>query len=154
MNDVIREVLSQNDVTRETLSQYVQRILRQKRLRLADVERRCGKTITSSYISRIIKGTVTNLTVDKIDALARGLDVDPHAIFTVALGKSPQEAGAQSAVDSAVFVDTVQKLLIHPELLELVQLFARITPAERQAMLGTLKYAAAPKRRLARKQAR
>ena len=72
----------------------------------------------------------------------------------MALGKPPQEDKEQSAVDSAVFVDTVQKLLIHPELLEFVQLFARITPAERQAMLGTLKYAAAPKRKLVRKQAR
>ena len=137
--------------TRETLSQYVQRILRQKKLKLADVERRCGKTITASYISRIIKGTVTNLTVEKIEALARGLNVDAHQIFTAAVGKPPHKAGRQHAIDAAVFVDTVQKLLTHPEMLEIVQLFGRISTTERQTLLGTLKYAEAPKRKLRRK---
>lgn len=126
--------------TRENLSQYVQRILRQKKLSLADVERNSDKEITSSYISRIIKGTVTNLSVERIVALARGLDVDPHEIFTVSVGQPPGNAADKHRIDPAVFVDTVHKLLINPELLELFQLLGGITNKEREALILTLRY--------------
>ena|SRR5258708_7536260 len=137
--------------TKENLSQYVQRILRQKKLKLADVERTCGKEITGSYISRIIKGTVTNLTVEKIDALARGLDVDPYELFQAALGRAPQTADEPSSVDSAVFVDTIQKLLVHPDLVDIVQTLEKIKNHERQALVGAMKYAEAPKQKFRKK---
>ena len=137
--------------TKENLSQYVQRVLRQKKLKLADVERICGKEITGSYISRIIKGTVTNLTVEKIDALARGLDVDPHELFEAALGRPRHGTDEQTGVDSAVFVDTVQKLLVQPDLVDIVQTFDKIKGHERQSLVGAMKYAEAPKQRLGKK---
>jgi transcriptional regulator with XRE-family HTH domain len=135
----------------ESLSQYVDRILQQKELSLADVERNSDGKITSSYISRIISGKVKNLTVQKIKALALGLDVDPHEIFTVSLGKPPHNAEDKQTIDPAVFVAAAQRLLINPELLELVQVLGRMSKKEREALLVTLKYVESPNRKSRKK---
>lgn len=63
----------------ETLSQFVQRVMRQKNLSPREVQKRASAKgqIAASYISRIYNGKVTNLSVDKIVILAEGLDVTP-----------------------------------------------------------------------------
>lgn len=73
---------------RETLEQYVRRILKEKGLTLSDVERRAGGAISDSYVAGITNGNVRNLTLDKLKALARGLGVTEDKIIAVASGLS------------------------------------------------------------------
>jgi transcriptional regulator with XRE-family HTH domain len=69
----------------ENLSEFVQRIMRQKGLSIRDVRERASKKgpIAASYISRIYHGKVTNLTANMIEILAEGLGVDPFEVFEI-----------------------------------------------------------------------
>lgn len=70
----------------ETLDKYVQRILREKNLSFADVERRAERQISDSYVCSITNGIYGSLTVSKLKALARGLDTSEDEIFAIARG--------------------------------------------------------------------
>ena len=106
----------------ENLSSYVQRIMREKGLKRSDVARNSGDKIAGSYVGRIIAGTVKNLSVEKIEALARGLDVDAHEIFTASIGRPPRSAKGEPTVDLPTFGDMVQKLATVADLLELFRM--------------------------------
>lgn len=73
----------------ESLDRYVRRILKEKGLSYADVQERSEGAISDSYIGNIVSGTVGSLTVGKLKALARGLDVSEDEIFAIARGHSP-----------------------------------------------------------------
>ena len=118
----------------ETLDQYLERIMRQKKLSPKDVARACG--ITNSYIGRIIKGKGGNVSVATIVALAEGLDVDPHEVFTAASGKPPENEGG---VNPLLVVDTIQKLMLNPRGLELLQDWLRLTDKNRETLAEFLK---------------
>lgn len=119
------------------LSEYVQRIMKQKGLSLADVERNCGKEITAGYIGKVLKGTVTNLTVDKIVALARGLDADPYEVFAAAYGKPPLN---QAHPDPYLLLEIIYKLLKSPDLLEAMPDLLRLAPKERKVIFQPLSF--------------
>lgn len=72
----------------ETLADYVSRMRQEKRLSLNDVVRQSGNRIANSHVSRIENGLTTNVTTDKLRALAKGLGVSEAEIFAVARGKS------------------------------------------------------------------
>jgi transcriptional regulator with XRE-family HTH domain len=76
--------------TVESLADYVRRIRNDKNLSLADVSRRAGFEIKRSHISRIENGEVKNVGVEKLKALARGLEVHFSEVLGVASG-SPIE---------------------------------------------------------------
>jgi transcriptional regulator with XRE-family HTH domain len=57
-------------------------------LSLNDVVRLSGHQIANSHVSRIENGLTTNVTTDKLRALAKGLSVPEEEIFAVARGKS------------------------------------------------------------------
>jgi transcriptional regulator with XRE-family HTH domain len=118
----------------ETLGQYLERIMRQKELSPKDVARACG--ITNSYIGRIIKGKGGNVSVATIVALAEGLDVDPHEVFTAASGKPPTSEGG---VDPLLVVDTIQKLMLNPKGLELLRDWLSLTDKNRETIAEFLK---------------
>jgi transcriptional regulator with XRE-family HTH domain len=121
---------------KETLSQYVERIMRQKGLNHADVERECNSKISASYVGRIERGDVTNLTTEKMVGLAEGLGVDPYEIFAVSYGKPP---ASQNYADVLVLLDTVQKLVMNPEVLEAVEQLLQMSPKDRMVLLQPLK---------------
>jgi hypothetical protein len=121
---------------KETLSQYVERIMRQKALSFIDVERGSKGKISASYIGRILKGTVTNLTTEKIVALAQGLDVDPYEIFAASYGQPPAK---QDTTNVLVVLDLMQKLVMNPELLEAVEELLHMSPKDRAVLLQTVK---------------
>ncbi|HEY9283359.1 MAG TPA: helix-turn-helix transcriptional regulator [Pyrinomonadaceae bacterium] len=74
---------------RESLADYVRRIRVQvRRISLAEVERNSGGGIDASYVNRIENGFVTNVSPDKLDALARGLTVPPEEVIAVATGRA------------------------------------------------------------------
>ena len=123
----------------ETLSQYVDRIARQKGLNFHDIERNSGGKITNSYISKIISGQMTNLTADKTVALAAGLGVSPFEVFAAMCGEAPPAEGEQP-LDARIVVDILQKLMNDPRLIEILQLCEGLPPKDRDAVLVQLRY--------------
>jgi len=126
----------------EDLSRFVLRILKQKRLSQRDVVLRSGGKIAKAYVSGIISGKVTNLSRDKFMALARGLDVNVIDLFTAACGPIEQSASEQAGTgppDSLILLDLMQKVVVAPELMEILQDAARLLPEERRAVLNSIK---------------
>jgi len=110
--------------------------MRQKGLSAADLERNCNSQISASYIGRIERGNVTNLTTEKMVILAEGLGVDPYEIFAASYGKPP---AAQDYNNMLAILDTVQRLVMNPEVLEAVEQLLRMSPYERTVLLKPLK---------------
>jgi transcriptional regulator with XRE-family HTH domain len=73
----------------ESLDRYVARVIKEKGLTLAEVRRRAGGEISTAYICEISHGSLTSLTIKKLQALARGLGVLEDEIFAVARGAAP-----------------------------------------------------------------
>jgi transcriptional regulator with XRE-family HTH domain len=74
----------------ESLADYVRRVRRQKNLSQGDVQRqaaRRGYRIVGTYISRIENEIATNLSKDKLIALAHGLDVPESEVFAIVRGQ-------------------------------------------------------------------
>lgn len=71
----------------ESLANFVKRKRAEKKFSLSDVRRNSGLQIANSYISRIENGEVTNVTPEKLKALARGLQESEDVVFAVARGK-------------------------------------------------------------------
>lgn len=131
----------ENDMS-ETLGEYVDRVMKQNGLTLRDVEEKSGKKITNSYISRLINGKVNNLKLDTIMALAEGLDVNPHDILSAASGVLPQG----SSVDPLLAVDILQKLLMNPQLIRVVQRWLKLSAKEQLALLQAMEKLNEPKK--------
>jgi transcriptional regulator with XRE-family HTH domain len=73
----------------ESLDRYVRRVLKEKGLTYADVEQRSRGAISDSYIGSIAAGNTGSVTVGKLKALARGMDVSEDEIFAIARGAAP-----------------------------------------------------------------
>ena len=70
----------------ETLAEYVRRIMVEKQLTMKKVENRSGHKIADAYIAHIVQGRASNLSVDKLKALAVGLGEPEETVFKVACG--------------------------------------------------------------------
>lgn len=70
----------------ETLDKYVTRIMDEKGMNPEDVSQLAGKDITDGYVRSIAKRRAMNLSVEKAQALARGLEVSEDELFRVARG--------------------------------------------------------------------
>lgn len=75
-------------IEQEGLDRYVRRVLHEKDLTLSEVERRAGGGISDSYVACITTGSIKNLTINKLKALARGLGVEEGHILAAACGVS------------------------------------------------------------------
>ena len=73
------------------LAEYVRNTRLAKRLSTIDVERNSGGKISDSYVSRIERGEYANVSIDKLNALAEGLQIPPEEIHRIARGL-PAEA--------------------------------------------------------------
>lgn len=127
-------------MSKETLSQYVQFVIKQKGLNLRDIERNSGKEISNSYLSKIINQKVRSLTAEKIVALAKGLDVNPHNVFTAVCGQQPDSGGQQVSLDALLLIDMMQKITMDSQLMEALQEWVQMRPKEKTVMLETLKF--------------
>jgi transcriptional regulator with XRE-family HTH domain len=123
----------------ETLSQFVRRVMKQKALNARDIERNSNKRIDNSYISKIINGSVTNLTANAIVALAHGLGVNPHDLLTAISGRGA-EAEQETRVDSYLLVDMMQQMVMDPEMMEMMQEWVRLPEEDRGRLLQSLKF--------------
>ena len=125
----------------EDLSGYVRRIMKVKGLTQKDVQQLSGGKITDGYVASIITGRAKNLSVEKIQALAVGLGVDTDELFHVACGGatgSPQRKGIISS-DALAVVELLQKLVVNPDLNEIVEEVMRLKPDERTILLLSIK---------------
>lgn len=128
---------------KETLSQYVYRIMKQKGLGVRDVERNSGKKITNSHISKILDGKAMNLTADKIVALAKGLEVSAHEVFSIISGHPMDDAEDRSRNEGSVaaFADLIQKIAVNPVLLEIIVELLRMSVKHQTTLLESLRFA-------------
>jgi len=91
----------------ESLSEFIRRIISEENLSQRQmVERavRRGFRITQSYISQIMSGTATNVTVEKLQALAAGLNRPEEELFDVARGGKIEDRVLLDATISSLLV--------------------------------------------------
>jgi transcriptional regulator with XRE-family HTH domain len=119
----------------ESLGQYLERILHQRRLTPKEAAKKCG--ITNSYIGRIIKGQGGNYSVETILALADGLELDPHEVFAAATGRPVKAEGG--LVDPLFIVDLIQKMLVDPHGLEILRQWIKLSKKDREMLLNLLR---------------
>lgn len=138
---------------KEDLSQYVARVLKEKRLSRHDVKLRSGGEITDSYVSGIISGAFTNLSVQKLKALAWGLRVDEKELISVAFGLS-KEREVHSVADQShnlILVDITKKSVLSTDFTEIVHEVMKLEPAERAVVLKYVKRLGKRERKVKRK---
>ena len=127
--------------TKQGLSRYVERVMKEKHLSRRDVKLRSGGEITDSYVSGIISGSAKNLSVDKLKALARGLRVREIELIRVAFGLS-DERGPHRVADQShnlLLLDITKKAVISNDIAEIVQEVIKLSPAERAVVLQYVK---------------
>ena len=118
----------------ETLAEYLDRMFKQRNLKAGDVAKKTK--LSPSYISRLLNGEKANMTVETIGVMVEALDLDPLELFTVAYGKP---VSVKPGIDPLLLADTIQKLISKPELIELVQSAARLSPKQQKAIFGTVR---------------
>lgn len=128
--------------SKETLGQYVSRVMRQKGLSQRDVVSRAGEEIAGSYISGIVSGQIDNLSMNKFKALARGLGVNVVELFVIASGEVITTARSQrnaGIADMAAFLELMKKVAEDPDLIEILQMAATLKAEERKAVLDSVR---------------
>src|SRR5215510_4586255 len=115
------------------LSEYVKRVMKLKGLTQKDVQRMSGWKITDGYVASITTGRATNLSVDKLMALADGLGVDSDELFHIASGaQEVDERGRSSKVpDSLMVLEIVQNAMMSPAVTEILHELVRLSPEQR-----------------------
>jgi transcriptional regulator with XRE-family HTH domain len=111
--------------------------MRQKQLKLRDVERRARGEITHGYVSSIINGRVKNVSLDKLKALAKGLEVDVHELFAAAMDEPREPADVTSLYaqpDMQLVMTIMQEVVHNPDMLKIVHEMVQMPPRERQMM--------------------
>lgn len=127
-----------NKIGSENLSEYIKRVVKQKDLKLRDIERNSEGKITNGYISGIVNGKITNLSVDKLKALALGLDVDAYDIFAAALGEERHKVRSisnKTAPNAEWLIEVLQEILASPELTNLVDELVHLSRKERAMVM-------------------
>jgi transcriptional regulator with XRE-family HTH domain len=115
--------------------------MKEKNLSRSDVKLRSGGEITDSYVSAIISGVATNLSVEKLKALARGLRISERKLVDVAFGYS-EELETDRAVDQShnlLLLDIRKKIVISSDVAEIAQEVIKLSPAERAIVLRYVK---------------
>jgi len=138
---------------KEGLSDYVERIMKEKHLSRRDVKLRSGGEITDSYVSGIISGTAKNPSIEKLKALALGLRVPEMELIRVAFGLS-EELETPRTVDQShnlVLIDITKKTVMSNDVAEIVQEIIFLTAADRSVVLQYVKRLGAAERRLQRR---
>jgi transcriptional regulator with XRE-family HTH domain len=119
---------------KETLAQYLDRMLKQRNLKPVDVAAMTG--LSASYISRVLNGQKKNLTIETITVLVEKLDLDPLELFTAAYGK-PIKVG--EGINPLLFADTIQKLILNSDLFNLIQDITRLPAKQQKTMIETIR---------------
>ena len=125
---------------KETLGQYVARIIREKELKHHEVKELSGGRITDGYVRGIMTGKAKNLSVDKLKALALGLCVSEDELFMVARGLPPEgDAKSQTESNYRMIFKLMSASLKNRTLTELLSEVARLSPESHPPALRALK---------------
>ena len=124
----------------ETLSEYVKRVMTEKRLTLREVARLSGSRITQGYVGGIVQGLHTNPSVEKLKALAAGLGVDENEAFRVARGleaklPSSLEEMSRDREANLAFLDMMKSTVDDPVLMKILNLALQLSPDARATAL-------------------
>lgn len=136
------------------LGEYVKWVMKLKGLTQKDVQRMSGWKITDGYVASITTGRASNLSVDKLKALADGLGVDLDDLFHVASGRTEKLGGrnkARAVTDPLVILDTVQKVVASPDVTEILHEVVGLSSEERVSLLAFIKRLGTIKRKARRK---
>ena len=96
----------------ESLTQYVTRLMEEKRLSLQDVAERSQQQISKAYLCDLLHRRTANPTITKITALAAGLGVPPEEVFAVLEGEARAEKrNFENSIFSVLF-EQYKKLTI------------------------------------------
>jgi transcriptional regulator with XRE-family HTH domain len=126
---------------KEKLADYVKRVMKQKQLKLRDVERRSGGEITNGYISGIINGRINNVSLEKLKALAKGLEVDVYELFSAAMDEPRQladEVSSYAQPDVLWLLGIMQEIAATPELLKILHELVQMTPKDREIVVKVI----------------
>jgi transcriptional regulator with XRE-family HTH domain len=123
----------------EILSEYVRRVMTQKGLKAVDVERNSGGKIDRSHVSKIINGIETNLSAKAMMALAAGLEVDPHEVFTAVTG-CPSNEGPSKAPDMLEVLNLIERVATNAELMGALRGLIRLSKEDLAAVTKTLSF--------------
>lgn len=122
----------------EEFSEYVRRVMKQKGLKAVDVERNSERTIDRSHVSKFLSGAETNPSAKAMVALAKGLNVDPHEVFTAVTGCAPNE-NASSGLDILELLSLIERIAADPHLVEALRGLVSLPEKGRVAFLNMLK---------------
>jgi transcriptional regulator with XRE-family HTH domain len=117
-----------------TLGEYVDGIMKEKDLKSPEVEKRSGNTISDGYVDNIVKGKAKNVTVEKLKALAVGLETDEEALFRVARGLPPEpddQAWPPESLSRAV-----SRVVGSREFLKIVKRMIMLKPTQLKELLA------------------
>lgn len=132
------------------LSEYVKRVMKAKGLTQKDVQRLSGGKITDGYVASISIGRASNPSAEKLKALGDGLGVHPDVLFHLACGMPEAIAEGHKfspAAEMLMIMETVQKAIVIPEVVEILNELIRLSPEERAGLLRSLKKMATVKRK-------
>ena len=127
------------------LSQYVRRVMKLKGLTQNDVERMSGGRITDGYVASITTNRATNLSVDKLVALADGIGVDTDELFHVARGLPEDEQTTTYTTDALKILEIVQKVVASPDVTEILNEAVRMSPEQLRLLVKSMKRVGTPK---------
>lgn len=127
--------------TRQGLAGYLKWVMRTKGLSQKDVERISGGRITGGYVATIASGRARNVSVDKLKALADGIGVDVDELFYVASGRSEdiKRRGKPADSNASMILETIQKALGSPDVIEILRDVVYLSPQERISLLAFIK---------------
>jgi len=124
-------------MSREEFGEYVSRVMKQKGLKAVDVERRSGNKIDRSHVSKIMRGLETNPSANAMMALATGLGVNGHEVFTAVTGCTLEEG--EMPVPALEFLALMERVAMDAELTNAVRGLVGLSQKGRQALLKMLR---------------
>ena len=130
------------------LSKFVRQVMKAKGLTHKDVQRLSGGKITDGYVASISIGRAKNPSAEKLKALGDGLGIHPDVLFHLACGMPEpidEERRNSLAAEFLMFVETVQKAVVMPDVIEVLNELLRLSPEERTGLLKSLRKMAAVK---------
>jgi len=119
------------------LSRYVRRKMQEQHLSRYDVSVRSGGGIGDSYVGAIMNGTCTNVSIDKLKALARGLAVEEMEMARVAFSESAvSQRESDSTPDcSLMLIDIKNKTVMSSDVAEITHQVMQLSPRRRGVVL-------------------
>lgn len=121
------------------LREYLDLVMKLKRLTPKDVQRMSGGRIKDSYLASITTEGATYLSVEKLVALADALGVDVDELFRVARGPRKDERTSSYSADALKILEAVQEAAASPEVTEILSEAVRMRPEQRRRLLKSMK---------------